>query len=84
MLKSSSEIIIGIFDINILSKCSYGIVCTPNFLASPSAHFNVNLVGLPGITKLSFNDYIATSASVIEAKTTNAAPLWVALRSLIT
>lgn len=58
-----------------LSSYSYGMFYTPNFLASPSAHFKVNFAGDPGKKKLSFRDSMATSASVNEENMTKAAPL---------
>ena len=84
LIKSYSEISEGMFVISNLSRCSWGMFWTPNFFASPSAHFRVSLAGEPGRKKLSFRASIATSASVREEKITKAAPLCVPLRSLMT
>lgn len=70
--------------INSLSNSEYGILYNPSFLDSPSAHLRVNLAGDPGRKKLSFRANIAISPSVIDEYVTNAAPLCVPFRSLIT
>lgn len=49
---------------------------SPNFFASPSAHFNYIFAVAPGRKNISFKVSIAISPSVTLLKVTKAQPLW--------